>query len=132
MDEPSSCRRGSVVVGAGVTPRRVPRAPLNRARLPAAALRLCDAEGFQPLTMRRLAQELGAAPMAIYTHFRDKDELLAALLDHVVGLLEVPTGDREQTLRGFAQAARRTLLAHPGVVPLFTTVPALLPNSLRL
>jgi AcrR family transcriptional regulator len=105
---------------------------LNRARILEAALRLADAAGFRHLTMRRLAEELGAAPMAVYTHFRDKDELLWALLDHVVGRLEVPSGDWEQALRGFARAARRTLLAHPGVVPLFTTVPALLPNSLRL
>jgi AcrR family transcriptional regulator len=106
---------------------------LNRARVLDAALRLADAEGFQPLTMRRLAQELGVAPMAIYNHYKNKDELLVALLDHVVGLLEVPTeGGWEATLRGFALAARETLLTHPGVVPLFVTVPALLTNSLRL
>jgi TetR/AcrR family transcriptional regulator, tetracycline repressor protein len=79
-----------------------------------------------------LAAELGASPMALYAHLRDKDELLWALLDHVVGLLDVPAGEWDHTLREFARSSRRTLLAHPGVVPLFMTVPALLPNSLRL
>jgi TetR/AcrR family tetracycline transcriptional repressor len=112
--------------------RRLPRGALNRARILEAALRLADGDGFPQLTMRGLAAELGAAPMALYAHFRDKDELLWALLDHVVGMLEVPSGTWEQTLREFARSSRRTLLAHPGVVPLFMRVPSLLPNSLRL
>ena len=38
----------------------------------------------EPLTVRRLGKELGADPTAIYRHFRDKDELVRAVLDRLV------------------------------------------------
>ena len=41
------------------------------------AIALADAEGLDALTIRRLAQELGVTPMALYWHFRNKEELLA-------------------------------------------------------
>src|SRR4028118_111153 len=40
------------------------------------ALALADAEGLEAVTIRRLAKELGVTPMALYWHFRSKDELL--------------------------------------------------------
>ena len=43
------------------------------------ALALADAGGLDALTIRRLAQELGVTPMALYWHFRSKDELLVGL-----------------------------------------------------
>jgi TetR/AcrR family transcriptional regulator, tetracycline repressor protein len=46
-------------------------------------LALADAEGLDSLTIRRLATELGVTPMALYWHFRNKEELLAALGDQV-------------------------------------------------
>ena len=47
------------------------------------ALALADAHGLEALTIRRLAQDLGVTPMALYWHFRSKEELLAALGDRV-------------------------------------------------
>jgi TetR/AcrR family transcriptional regulator, tetracycline repressor protein len=52
---------------------------LSRERIVAAALALVDREGWEVLSMRRLAQELDVWPMAVYRHFRDKEELIAAL-----------------------------------------------------
>ncbi|MDF2708820.1 helix-turn-helix domain-containing protein [Nonomuraea muscovyensis] len=46
-----------------------------------AAHRIIEEEGLQGLTMRRLAREVGATPMALYHHVHDKDELLRLLLD---------------------------------------------------
>ena len=47
------------------------------------ALALADELGLESLTIRRLAQELGVTPMALYWHFRSKEELLAGLGDQV-------------------------------------------------
>ena len=52
---------------------------LSRERILDAALAVVDAEGWDALSMRRLAQELDVWPMAVYRHFRDKEELLAAV-----------------------------------------------------
>jgi AcrR family transcriptional regulator len=69
--------------------------------------------------MRRLAVELGAAPMAAYSHFRDKRELLAAVVDAVMAQVELPEVDGRwrKPIRRLADSLRRALLAHPAVMP---------------
>ena len=95
------------------------REPLNRDRIVQAALEIADAEGLDALTMRRLAVELGAAPMAAYSHFRDKRELLAAVVDAVLAEVELPNldGRWRKPIRRLAEPLRRALLAHPAVMP---------------
>ena len=52
--------------------------PRTRAsRSPAAALQIADAEGFEAVSMRRIAAELGAGTMTLYHYVRNKDELYA-------------------------------------------------------
>lgn len=95
------------------------REPLNRHRIVQAALAIADAEGLDSLTMRRLAVELGAAPMAAYSHFRDKRELLAAVVDAVMAEVELPEVDGRwrKPIRRLAESLRRALVAHPAVMP---------------
>lgn len=58
----------------------------------AAGRRVAETEGVGGLTIRRVAAELGAAPMAIYRHVKDKQELIMALLEDVAeGLPALPT-----------------------------------------
>jgi TetR/AcrR family tetracycline transcriptional repressor len=96
------------------------RRPLSVGRILDAALHLVDAEGLEALTMRRLAAELGVAPMALYSHVRSKDELLAGLLDQVAGEVELPADGIpwKEGLAGLARSIRSVLLAHPALVPL--------------
>ncbi len=49
------------------------------------ALALADSEGVDALTIRRLATELGVTPMALYWHFRSKEELIAGLAERIWG-----------------------------------------------
>lgn len=53
----------------------------------ARALELADAEGIEAVTIRRLAQRLGVTPMALYWHFKNKDELLVGMFDAVFAQL---------------------------------------------
>jgi AcrR family transcriptional regulator len=62
-----------------------PRAPLSRDRVLRAAVALADDAGIESLSMRKLAQELGVVPMALYKHVANKDELLDGMVDVVVG-----------------------------------------------
>jgi AcrR family transcriptional regulator len=48
------------------------------------ALALADAEGLEALSIRRLTQDLGVTPMALYWHFKSKEDLLDAVADRVV------------------------------------------------
>ncbi|WP_405851405.1 TetR/AcrR family transcriptional regulator C-terminal domain-containing protein [Streptomyces sp. NBC_00090] len=90
------------------------RAPLSRQRVLRAAVALADETGAEAFSMRRLAQELGVVPMALYKHVANKEELLDGMVDLVVGDIAPPapgapwkTAVREQVL-----SARRVLLHH--------------------
>ena len=107
---------------AGTARPRRPRGSLSRGVILDAAEALA-AQGFDAVSMRGVAARLGAVPMALYTHFATKDELVDALLDRVLGRFEPPPAgdDWVADLRGFAHAHRRLLVEHPWAVPpLFT------------
>ena len=58
----------------------------------AAGIELADRDGIESISMRRLAQELGIEAMSLYTHVRNKDDLLDGMVDAVIG--EDPDGHR--------------------------------------
>ncbi|MFC9792465.1 TetR/AcrR family transcriptional regulator C-terminal domain-containing protein [Streptomyces sp. NPDC057695] len=83
---------GTVVVPAAGDGRGGggPAAPLTRAEIVAAALRLADTEGLHALTMRRVATTLGVSTMGLYRHVPGKPELVRLMTDAACG--EVPLG----------------------------------------
>lgn len=60
------------------------RATLTRDAVVAAAVGIADAEGLGAVSMRRVADALGAGAMSLYNHVADKDDLLAAMLERVL------------------------------------------------
>jgi AcrR family transcriptional regulator len=88
---------------------------LSKERVLAAAVALADAQGVEGLSMRKLAQELGVVPMALYKHVANKDELLDAMVDVVVGEIDPPAGgtDWKTAMRRRVLSARGALLRHP-------------------
>lgn len=96
-------------------PRSAPRAPLSREAIVEAALRVVDEEGLEATSMRRVADELGTSPSALYWHVRNKDELLQLVLDRVMAEVELPASDPEQwqeQLKEAARELRRVLTSH--------------------
>ena len=90
---------------------------LSRDRLVRAAVELADAEGIEGLSMRRLAEELDAAPMALYRHVANKDDLLDGMVDVVFGELDFSTGSGwRAAMRERAIGMRQALLRHPWAV----------------
>ena len=59
------------------------RAPLNKERVLHAAAALAAREGIESLTMRKLADELGAGAMSLYHYVPNKEELLDGMVDIV-------------------------------------------------
>lgn len=84
------------------------RTQLTRERVVAAGVELADRDGVESISMRRLAQELGIEAMSLYTHVRNKDDLLDGMVDAVIG--EIPTSvegaDWKTSLRQMVLAAR--------------------------
>lgn len=61
---------------------RTGRPPVtSRAQILAAAHELIDRDGWEKLTIRGLAAELGIGATTLYHHVRDKDDLLVRLLN---------------------------------------------------
>ena len=92
-----------------------PRLPLSRDRVLRAAVALADQGGVDALSMRKLAQELGVVPMALYKHVASKDELLDGMIDVVVGEIDPPAAgtDWKTAMRRRVLSARAALLRHP-------------------
>jgi AcrR family transcriptional regulator len=91
------------------------RARLNRDRVLRTAVELADREGVDAVSMRRLAEQLGVVPMALYKHVAHKEELLDGMVDVVLGEIAPADADADwrTSVRARVLAARQTLLAHP-------------------
>lgn len=93
-------------------------ATVDRRDLLDAASRVLAEEGLAALTMRRIAREVGASTMVLYTHFGDKDGLVEALLAEgfrrfAEALRAVERADPWEHLKAIGQAYRRFALANP-------------------
>jgi len=89
--------------------------PLSRGRVLGAAVAVADEAGIEPLSMRRLAEELGVVPMALYKHVASKEDLLDGMIDLVVGEIDPPVAGAgwKSAVRQRILSARRALLRHP-------------------
>nr|WP_272919217.1 TetR/AcrR family transcriptional regulator C-terminal domain-containing protein [Amycolatopsis rubida] len=109
---------------------------MTRERVVDAALAFVDEHGIAALSMRKLGTELGVEAMTLYHYVPNKEALLDALIDRLVPALaaiEPEPGESGQRWLGrVARAYREQLLAHPGVLPLAATRPAVSPESLRV
>jgi len=90
------------------------RTPLSRARVLAGAVALADEAGLQAFSMRRLAQQLGVVPMALYKHVANKEQLLDGMVDIVFAEIELPPAelDWRSAMRRRAISAREALGRH--------------------
>jgi AcrR family transcriptional regulator len=94
-----------------VTPKQ--RRPLTRDRVLRAAMKLADAGGFESLSMRNVAKELGVEAMSLYNHVASKDDLIDGMVDVVFGEIEVPDGgDWKEATRQRAASVREALSRH--------------------
>jgi len=102
-------------------PSRAERASLSREAILRAALYVADRDGLGGLTMRKIAGHLGASPMGVYRHFRNKAEIVGGLVDLVVGDYDVTNHEepswKEWVRETFLQM-KHALCAHPGIIPL--------------
>jgi AcrR family transcriptional regulator len=92
------------------------RARLTKAAVVDRALTLADKTGLDALTMRKLATELGVTPMALYWHFRSKDELLQGLGERLWSEIDltVDRGDPwTEQIRRLLESLLKVLRAHP-------------------
>ena len=89
----------------------------------ARAVDVLDAYGLADLTMRRLGAELGVQPSAIYHHFANKQSLLAAVADEILGRAAWPeSGSWDARATGVCTVLRDALLAYRDGAEVVATV----------
>ena len=101
------------------------RERIDRAEIVATALAVADRDGLPAVSMRRLAGELGVAPMALYRHVADKEDLLDALVEALLADIALPPAspDWRRDLRALAHALRDAGRRHPAVFGLLLSRP---------
>ena len=117
-----------------VAARPTARTPMAPDRIVAAAIRVADAEGLAALSMRRVAAEIGAAPMSLYRHVADKDDLVVQMMNAVFAqtrLPDPPPGGWRARLELAARTLWAMFRAHPWLASaLSLTRPQVMPNAL--
>ena len=94
--------------------------PLSRERIVTVAVALADAGGYASLSMRKIAEDLGAGTMALYRHVANKEDLLDDMVDVVFAEMYPPAigGKWKPELRQRGISARAALQRHPWAVGL--------------
>ena len=108
-------------MATAATPEAEPRRRrLSRERVLRAAITHADESGLEALTMRQLAEMLGVAPMALYRHVANKDDLIDAMIDVVFSEIGLPSGgaDWKTAMRRRAIALQEVLARHRWAVGL--------------
>jgi AcrR family transcriptional regulator len=81
----------------------------TRADIARAAMEIADTEGFEAVSMRRVAERLGAGTMTLYHYVRNKSELITLMMDAVMGEIVVPEEELSDHWRtALTQIATRT------------------------
>ena len=93
-------------------------APLTKDLIVDAALAVVEKETMDALSMRRVARELGRAPMSLYRHVGDIDELTELVMERLIAEVDpVDHGpDWRRTLREGAVQVRRVFVRYPGII----------------
>jgi AcrR family transcriptional regulator len=110
-------------------PKPKQRTPQLGEQVLAAALQLVAREGVDALTARRLAQEAGTSPPAVYELFGDKAGVVRAMFfsgfaQLGAALAELPEGgDPLEDLVALAQRYRRFIVEHPALAAVMFSRP---------
>jgi AcrR family transcriptional regulator len=91
------------------------RTPLSREAIVQAAIDVLDEEGAEALSMRHVAEKLGAGAASLYWHVPSKAALVDLILDRIGGELELPAPDPahwQEQIRDFARQMRAVLTRH--------------------
>ncbi len=107
---------------------------LSREAIVRKALEVLDEHGMQKLSMRKLAAELGAAPMSLYWHVPTKDALIELCLDEIYGEFDLPDPDDdwETALRGMMHSLRHLALRHPWWIRIIGEYMSIGPNAVGM
>ncbi len=106
----------------------------TREQITQAALRVADQEGFDAVTMKRIAAELSAGTMTLYYYVRNKADVVALMQDAILADLLIPDselpGGWRDAVTAVARRSRQVIMAHPWSLTSFNEA-QFGPNAMR-
>jgi TetR/AcrR family transcriptional regulator, tetracycline repressor protein len=123
---------------SGTRRTRADKPALSREAIVAAAIRVIDEEGFEAVSMRRVAQEFGTGAASLYAYVANKDELMDLIVDQI--MLESAVDDQEpaedvvewqEQIKAMVRAGYHTLIAHRDIAKALLGRIPFGPNGLR-
>jgi AcrR family transcriptional regulator len=114
--------------------RRVPWGTISREDIVRAAVKMVRAGGYEEMTIRSLAAELGVAPMSLYRHIRNKDDLLDEVADHLLARAWRPSAAEDHWQAWLIEAAaklRHFLVSQPAALHVYLRHPVVSPAAVE-
>lgn len=109
------------------------RGPLTRQQIVEAALHSVRAGQYEQMTIRSLAAGLGVAPMALYRHVRDKDDLLIEVTDRLLAEAwrpRVRPSNWKPWVTEVAERLRNLLVTQPAALHVYLRQPVTSPAAI--
>lgn len=113
------------------------RPPRSLERIVGAAIEVIDEVGTDAFSMRMLADHLGSGTATLYRHLAGKDELMAYVVDRILGEVAIESdGDTvndttwQHATARHASAFYEVLKNHPNALPLLVAQVPVGPNAL--
>jgi AcrR family transcriptional regulator len=122
-----------VTVQPRTTGQRAAWGTLSRSQVIDAAAGLVTTKGYEHLTIRSLAAELGVAPMSLYRHVNDKNDVLDEVVDRLLAKAWHPKKREKDWRRWIADAAdtlRRFLVDEPAALAVYLSHPVVSPAAI--
>src|SRR5439155_16092864 len=98
---------------------RPAKEPLNRERIVDTALRVMVDQGYEAVSMRKVAQELRTGPASLYAHVANKKELDQLLVDRAAQEMKLPSPPDparwQEQLKEAMREMLRAMRTMPGV-----------------
>lgn len=113
---------------------RAPWGSLSREDIVDAAITIVHTGGYEEMSIRSLAADLGVAPMSLYRHIRDKDDLLSEVVDRLLAQVWRPAADEEnwqEWIVGAATNLRQFLVTQPAALHVYLRHPLVSPAAVE-
>jgi TetR/AcrR family tetracycline transcriptional repressor len=133
MTEPAQSEAPPPQHSAGPPAGKVPWGTICREDIIRAAMKIVTVGGYEQMSIRSLAASLGVAPMSLYRHIRDKDDLLDEVVDRLLARTWHPAAAEDDWQAWIAEAASRLrdfLVSQPAALHVYLRHPVVSPAAI--
>jgi TetR/AcrR family transcriptional regulator, tetracycline repressor protein len=134
MGEPAQISGSSEQQKGEPSASRAAWGSLSREDIVDAAVAIVEAGGYQEMSIRSLAADLGVAPMSLYRHIRDKDDLLDEVVSRLLARAWRPAISEDNWQEWITEAAARLhqfLVTQPAALHVYLRHPVVSPAAVE-